>query len=215
MARYIGPVCRLERRLGKKLHLKGERELNGKTAIERRNYPPGEHGQGRRVKLSTYGIQLREKQTLKWTYGVLERQFRRYFATADRYKGVTGTVLLQLLESRLDNVVYRAGFASTRRQARQLVGHNHIMVNGKKVNIPSYRVKPGDEVTLSEKAVKNAKLMQVVNDSLDILTRRGGHKPFIEFDKESMKARFLQVPSREDLDDIDVKEQLVVELYSR
>lgn len=210
MARYIGPVCRLERRLGKKLHLKGERDANGKSALEKRNYPPGQHGQ-MRTKLSTYGVQLREKQTLKWIYGVLERQFRRYLVTATRYKGVTGTVLLQLLESRLDNVVYRAGFASTRAQARQLVGHNHVLINGKRVNIPSCQVKPGDQVSLSEKG-RNLKL---VNDALSLLDRKGGRKPFIQFSPDTLTATFVSVPSREDLDDIDVKEQLVIELFSR
>ncbi|HMZ50922.1 MAG TPA: 30S ribosomal protein S4 [Candidatus Sumerlaeota bacterium] len=210
MARYIGPVSRLERRLGKKLHLKGERDANGKSALERRNFPPGQHGQTRN-KLSTYGVQLREKQTLKWIYGVLERQFRRYMATATRYKGVTGTVLLQLLESRLDNVVYRAGFASTRAQARQLVSHKHVFVNGKAVNIASYQVKPGDVVSLSEKA----KGMKLVADGLSLLERKGGRKAFLEFNQGESSVKFLQVPAREDLDDIDVKEQLVVELYSR
>lgn len=210
MARYRGPVCRLERRLGKNLSLKGERSINGKSALEKRNFPPGQHGQAR-VKLSTYGIQLREKQTLKIIYGVLERQFRRYYATATRFKGVTGTVLLQLLESRLDNIVFRAGFASTRAQARQLVGHGHVLVNGKKVNIPSYRVKPGDSVSLAEKA----KSLKLVADSLALLERRGGRKAFVEFNQDTMTARYLQLPSREDLDDVPVKEQFVIELYSR
>lgn len=210
MARYIGPTSRLERRLGKKLHLKGERDVNGKSALEKRNFPPGQHGQAR-VKLSTYGTQLREKQTLKIIYGVLERQFRRYFATAARYKGVTGTVLLQLLESRLDNMVYRAGFASTRRQARQLVRHNHILVDGKRVNIPSFSVKPGQSFTVTEKA----KALRLVADSLALLERKGGRKGFIEFNQETLTAKYLSVPSREDLDDIDCKEQMVIELYSR
>jgi len=210
VARYRGPVCRLERRLGKNLSLKGERSINGKSALEKRNFPPGQHGQAR-VKLSTYGIQLREKQTLKIIYGVLERQFRRYYATATRFKGVTGTVLLQLLESRLDNIVFRAGFASTRAQARQLVGHGHVLVNGKKVNIPSYRVKPGDSVSLAEKA----KSLKLVADSLALLERRGGRKAFVEFNQDTMTARYLQRPSREDLDDVPVKEQFVIELYSR
>jgi small subunit ribosomal protein S4 len=210
VARYRGPVCRLERRLGKNLHLKGERALNGKSAIERRNFPPGQHGQAR-VKLSTYGVQLREKQTLKFIYGVLERPFRRYYATATRYKGVTGTILLQLLESRLDNFVYRAGFASTRAQARQLVSHGHIEVNGKKVTIASYRVKPGDVVGPREKS----KALKPVLEALALVERRGGRKPFLEFNQENLTARYLQLPSREDLDDIPVKEQFIIELYSR
>lgn len=210
MARYIGPTSRLERRLGKKLYLKGERDVNGKSALEKRNYPPGQHGQNRQ-KLSTYGVQLREKQTLKIIYGVLERPFRRYYATAVRYKGVTGTILLQLLESRLDNIVYRAGFATTRRQARQLVGHGHVLVNGKKVNIPSYRVKPGDVVTPAEKA----KSLKPVTEGLELIERRGGRKPFIEYNADTMEAKYLYMPSREDLNDIDANEQLVIELYSR
>ncbi|CAN5379874.1 30S ribosomal protein S4 [soil metagenome] len=210
MARYRGPVSRLERRLGKNLHLKGERALNGKSALEKRNFPPGQHGQAR-TKLSTYGVQLREKQTVKIIYGVLERQFRRYYATATRYKGVTGTVLLQLLESRLDNITYRAGFASTRAQARQLVGHGHILVNGKKVNIPSYRVKPGDVVSVAEKA-KGLKLIQ---EALALVDRRGGRKGFIDFNQAELSAKYVSMPSREDLDDVDVKEQLIIELYSR
>jgi len=210
VARYRGPVCRLERRLGKNLQLKGERALNGKSSLERRNFPPGQHGQAR-TKLSTYGVQLREKQTLKIIYGVLERQFRRYYATATRFKGVTGTVLLQLLESRLDNLVYRAGFASTRAQARQLVGHGHITVNGKKVTIPSYRVKPGDVLAPGEKS-RGAK---VIADALGLVDRRGGRKGYIDYNTDTMQARYVNVPSREDLDDIDVKEQFIIELYSR
>jgi small subunit ribosomal protein S4 len=210
VARYRGPVCRLERRIGKNLHLKGERSINGKHSLEKRAYPPGQHGQAR-TKLSTYGVQLREKQTLKYIYGVLERQFRRYFARADRFKGVTGIVLLQLLESRLDNVVYRAGFGATRAQARQFVRHNHILVNGKKVNIPSCHVRPGDVVAVKGTS-KDSKLVQ---DALKLLERKGGRKSFLEFNPEDMSVRFLNVPSREELDDVDVNEQLVVELYSR
>jgi small subunit ribosomal protein S4 len=210
MARYIGPVSRLERRLSKNLQLKGERSANGKGARERRDFPPGQHGQMRR-KMSTYGVQLREKQTLKIIYGVLERQFRRYFAKADRYRGVTGTVLMQLLESRLDNLVFRAGYGSTRRQARQFVGHGHVLVNGKKVTIPSYEVKPGDVITLTEKA----KALKPVQDALALIERRGGRKGFIEWNGDALSAKYLHWPSREDLTDIDVREQLIVELYSK
>lgn len=210
MARYRGPVCRLERRLGKKLHLKGERSINGKSSFEKRNFPPGQHGQAR-VKLSTYGVQLREKQALKIIYGVLERQFRRYFATAARYKGVTGTVLLQLLESRLDNIVYRAGFATTRAQARQLVRHNHILVNGKRVNIPSCQVKPGDVVSVKE----SSRTLRPVVDGLAFIGKIGGRKHYIDFNEAEVSAKYLSVPAREDLDDIDVREQLIVELYSK
>lgn len=210
MARYRGPRCRLERRLGKNLHLKGERAVNGKSALERRNFPPGQHGQTR-TKLSTYGVQLREKQTLKFIYGVLERQFRRYFAKAARYKGVTGTVLLQLLESRLDNIVYRAGFASTRAQARQLVSHGHVEINGVKTTIASAEVKPGDVVKLRPKA----RALKLVTESLALLERKGGRKPFLSFNQDEMAVTYVSVPSRDDLNDIDVKEQMVIELYSR
>lgn len=210
MARYRGPRSRIERRLGKNLHLKGERAANGKSALERRNFPPGQHGQAR-TKLSTYGIQLREKQACKAIYGVLERQFRRYFATAARFKGVTGTILLQLLEQRLDNIVYRAGFASTRSQARQFVGHNHILVNGKKVNIPSYKVRPGDVVSVAP----SSREMKPLQDALALINRTGGRKGFIEFNEADLSAKLLYLPSRDELDDIDVKEQLVVELYSK
>jgi small subunit ribosomal protein S4 len=211
VARYRGPVYRLERRLGKNLHLKGERSVNGKSWQDRKRLaPPGQHGQTR-TKLSTYGVQLREKQTLKYIYGVLERQFRRYFAKADRYKGVTGTVLLQLLESRLDNLVYRAGFASTRAQARQLVRHNHIEVNGQRVNIPSYHVRPGDVIRVREKS----RALKPVVDALSLIERKGGRKSFLEFSADDMSVKYLNVPAREDLDDIDVREQLVIELYSR
>src|SRR6187401_3740637 len=148
MARYIGPVCRLRRREGMKLFLKGERCYSEKCAIEKRNVPPGQHGRSRRAKMVGYGVQLREKQKVKRTYGVLENQFRRYFEAADRQKGITGELLLQMLERRLDNVVYRLGFATSRAQARQLVRHGHFDVNGRKVNIPSYQVKTDDVVTL-------------------------------------------------------------------
>ena len=148
MARYIGPVCRLCRREGMKLFLKGERCYTDKCAIEKRNVPPGQHGRSRKAKMVGYGVQLREKQKVKRTYGVLENQFRRYFEAADRQKGITGELLLQMLERRLDNVVYRLGFATSRAQARQLVRHGHFTVNGKKVDIPSYAVRPGDTVAV-------------------------------------------------------------------
>ena len=150
MARYIGPVCRLCRREGMKLFLKGERCYTDKCAIEKRNVPPGQHGRARRAKIVGYGIQLREKQKVKRTYGVLENQFRRYFEEADRRKGITGELLLQMLERRLDNVVYRLGLATSRPQGRQLVRHGHFTVNGKKVDIPSFQVRPGDIVALHQ-----------------------------------------------------------------
>src|SRR5215204_5215431 len=149
MARYIGPVCRLCRREGMKLFLKGERCYTDKCAIEKRNVPPGQHGRSRKAKMVGYGVQLREKQKVKRTYGVLENQFRRYFEAADRQKGVTGELLLQFLERRLDNVIYRLGFATSRAQARQLVRHGHFLVNGRRVNIPSFQVKPDNVITMA------------------------------------------------------------------
>ena len=209
MARYRGAVCRLCRREGKKLFLKGERCFGAKCAIERRNVPPGQHGQTRK-KMSTYGVQLREKQRAKRIYGILERQFRRYFATADAYRGVTGTVLLQLLERRLDNVVYRIGYMASRKSARQFVRHNHVLVNGHRVNIPSYQVRPGDVIAITPKSRE----MQPVQESMAQIERRG-RKPWLEFIPEDFSARFVSVPAREDLDDIDVREQLIIELYSK
>lgn len=209
MARYRGPVCRLERRIGKNLHLKGERGINGKHPLEKRNYPPGQHGQAR-TKLSTYGVQLREKQATKRIYGILEKQFRRYVARAERYHGVTGHVLLQLLERRLDNVVYRAGYAKTRSGARQLVGHNHIFVNGKRVNIPSYEVRPGDVITLGTKG----KAMKPVLESLELM-RNKGRKEWISFNEDDSSSTFLRAPEREELEDIQVREQMIIELYSK
>src|SRR5215471_2036427 len=156
MARYIGPVCRLCRREGMKLFLKGERCYTDKCAIEKRNVAPGQHGRARKAKLVGYGVQLREKQKVKRTYGVLENQFRRYFEAADRAKGITGELLLQSLERRLDNVIYRIGFATSRAQARQLVRHGHFLVNGKKVDIPSFSVKIGDTVAIKPSSVENA-----------------------------------------------------------
>jgi len=208
MARYVGPVCRLCRREGKKLFLKGDRCQGPKCAIEKRNVPPGQHGLSR-TKLSTYGVQLREKQRAKRIYGVLERQFRRYFEKAERLRGVTGTLLLQLLERRLDNVVYRLGFASSRSAARQFVRHDHITVNGKKVNIPSYLVRPGDVVACAEKA----RNMKYVQSSLS--TAPGRRKPWLTYDDQAFSGTFVSVPSREDLDDIDLREQLIIELYSK
>jgi small subunit ribosomal protein S4 len=210
MARYRGPVCRLERRLGKKLHLKGERAFNGKSSSEKRNFPPGQHGQ-LRTKLSTYGVQLREKQAAKIIYGVLERQFRRYFAQAASLKGVTGTILLQLLESRLDNMVYRAGLATTRAQARQLVRHNHITVNGKRVNIPSFRCRPGDEIA----PAASSRNLKVIEAAVSLADRMNSRKSFISWDAQTLTAKYIALPSREDLDDIDVREQLIIELYSK
>lgn len=208
MARYIESGCRLCRRENLKLYLKGDRCYSDKCAFERRSYPPGQHGQGR-SKFSSYGVQLREKQKVKRMYGLVEKQFRNFFAKAERQKGITGTNLLILLERRLDNMVYRLGFANSRNEARQLVQHNHFNVNGRKVSIPSYLVKIGDVIELREKSRKSAK----INDSLEGVARRG-IPSWLELDKEHYRGRILALPSREDLT-MPIKEQLIVELYSK
>jgi len=190
------------------MFLKGDRCYSDKCAFERRSYAPGQHGQGR-GKRSEYGIQLREKQKVKWMYGLLESQFRGTFARAERMKGVTGTNLLVLLERRLDNVVYRLGFANSRRQARQLVCHNHFLVNGKKVNIPSYLVKPGDTVTLKEKS----RSVPVILEAMEAVARRGIPQ-WLELDKGQFSGTVKSLPVREDLT-MPIQEQLVVELYSK
>lgn len=208
MARYHDAVCRLCRRERTKLYLKGERCQGPKCAVERQNYPPGQHGQNRR-KLSTYGLQLREKQKAKRIYGVLERQFRRYFEIAERYRDVTGTVLLQLLERRLDSVLYRMGVTSSRSAARQLIRHGHVRVNGKKVDIPSYLVKVGNEVTVTENARSNPHVQAAL-----ALTERRGRVPWLDFSPETFMGRVTAIPKREDIP-VDIKEQLIVELYSK
>ncbi len=208
MARYIESGCRLCRRENSKLYLKGDRCYSDKCAFERRSYPPGQHGQGR-SKFSSYGVQLREKQKVKRMYGLVEKQFRNFFAKAERQKGITGTNLLILLERRLDNMVYRLGFANSRNEARQLVQHNHFNVNGRKVSIPSSLVKIGDVIELREKSRKSAK----INDSLEGVARRG-IPSWLELDKEHYRGRILALPSREDLT-MPIKEQLIVELYSK
>ena len=206
MARYTGPVCRLCRREGIKLYLKGDRCYTNKCAVERRPYAPGQHGQGRR-KLSEYGLQLREKQKVRRIYGVNEKQFRRYFAEAERQKGVTGEILMRLLERRLDNVVYRLGFAASRPQARQIVLHGHVQVNGKKVNIPSYLVDIGDEVEIREKS-KNLQMFQEAKEAARSVPQ------WLEVDSDQLKGKVVSFPSMEDLD-IPVGAHLIVELYSR
>ena len=208
MARYRESECRLCRREGLKLFLKGDRCYSDKCAFERRGYAPGEHGQMRR-KHSDYGVQLREKQKLKRIYGLLERQFRGYFEKADRQKGITGTNLLVFLERRLDNMVFRMGFASSRNEARQLVRHNHFLVSGKPVNIPSYLVKAGDEITVREGSRKAEKILE----SMDTVARRGVPQ-WIELDKDNFKGVVKALPTREELT-MPVQEQLVVELYSK
>jgi small subunit ribosomal protein S4 len=208
MAVYSGPVCRLCRRDGVKLFLKGERCYTSKCAIERRKYPPGQHGQRQR-KLEEYGIQLREKQKLKRIYRLMERQFRNYFDEAVRRKGVTGEILLQLLELRLDNVVYRLGYGLSRRQARQLVNHGHFMVNGKRVNIPSYLMKPGDTVTVSPSGREAGAIHEAVR------TTAGRRTPaWLAVYPEELRGQVLSVPSRDQID-TQVEEQLIVEFYSR
>lgn len=208
MARYRGSVCRLCRREGLKIFLKGDRCYSEKCALERRGYAPGEHGQMRK-KPSDYGVQLREKQKLKRMYALLEKQFRGYFARADKQKGITGTNLLIFLERRLDNMVFRMGFANSRSEARQLVRHNHFMVNGKAVNIPSYLIKIGNEIQVREKSRKVEKILE----AMDTVARRGVPQ-WLEIDKENFKGSLKTFPTREDLT-MPIQEQLVVELYSK
>jgi small subunit ribosomal protein S4 len=208
MARYTGALCRICRREGEKLFLKGDRCYTEKCAIERRKYPPGQHGQGYR-KLSDYGLQLREKQKVRKTYGLVERQFRRYFHEAERSKGITGEMLLQLLESRLDNVAYRMGFTSNRRKARQLISHGHFRVNGKKVNIPSYIVKGGDLVEVKE----TSRDIPEIIDSLSKVEHRG-IPAWVEVDSANFKGKVLHVPSRDEIQ-LPIQEKLIVELYSK
>ncbi|OUT13583.1 30S ribosomal protein S4 [Campylobacter concisus] len=208
MARYTGPVEKLERRLGVSLALKGERRLAGKSAFEKRPYAPGQHGQ-RRAKISEYGLQLREKQKAKFMYGVSEKQFRRLFQEAARREGNTGALLVQLLEQRLDNVVYRMGFATTRRFARQLVTHGHILVNGKRVDIPSYRVEPGAKVEIIEKSKNNPQIVRAID-----LTAQTGIVAWVDVEKEKKFGIFTRNPEREEVI-IPVEERFIVELYSK
>lgn len=209
MARYTGAVCRQCRRERLKLFLKGDRCYTDKCAFERRGFPPGQHGQARLRKFSDYAVQLREKQKVRRMYGVMEGQFRKSFQNADRMKGVTGEVLLALLEKRLDNAIFRSGFANSRRQARQLVKHHHILVNGRKVNVPSYIVAVNDVITISEKSRNVA----VVNDSLDSVARRGVPS-WLEIDRAAFKATVKSEPERQAIT-MPIQEQLIVELYSK
>lgn len=209
MGRYIGPVCRLCRREGVKLYLKGDRCYSPKCAIERRPYAPGQHGQRRARRPSDYAVRLREKQKMRRIYGISEKQFRNLFEEASRRKGVTGTVFLRLLESRLDNVVYRLGIATSRKQARQLVRHGHIAVNDRKVTVPSYRVRPGDVIAVTEAGKKIGAIQANVEAAKG---RNTG--PWLEFDADKMVGKFLRLPEREDLA-LPVNEQLVIEYYSR
>lgn len=208
MARYTDPVCRLCRREGMKLFLKGDRCFKDKCAIERRPYAPGMHGR-RRSKVLGYGLQLREKQKVKRIYGILEKQFRLYFRRAERSKGITGESLLRQLELRLDNVVYSLGFASSRPQARQLVRHGHIEVNGRKLNIPSYQVRKGDAIQVREKSKKNDQIR------LSIETASGrGIPAWLDLNAEAFSGAVRDLPTREDIR-LPVQEQLIVELYSK
>jgi small subunit ribosomal protein S4 len=209
LARYTGSSCRLCRRENLKLFLKGDRCYSDKCAFERRPYAPGQHGQRRSGKVSDYQLQLREKQKVKRIYGVLEKQFRKYYYNAEQQKGITGTNLLLFLECRLDNIVYRMGFASSRNQARQLVRQNHFTVNGNKVNIPSFQVSPGDYVEVKEKSRKS----QVIIDSLETVVRRGV-PAWIDLEKEKYRGTLTAIPNREDLT-MPMQEQLIVELYSK
>jgi len=201
MARYIGPKSKIARKFGEAI-------FGPDKVLSKKNYPPGQHGQGRRKKTSEYGIQLREKQKAKYTYGVLEKQFRNLYEKAQRTKGVTGEVLLQLLESRLDNVVFRLGFAPTRAAARQLVSHKHITVDGQVVNIPSYHVRPGQVIAVRVKD----KSMEVIAASLNGFNHT--KYPWIEFNTSALAGTYLHVPEREDIPE-NIKEQLIVELYSK
>ena len=201
MARYTGPKSKIARKFGEPI-------FGPDKAFEKKNYPPGQHGNNRRRKTSEYGVQLKEKQKAKYTYGVLERQFRKLFEAASRSKGITGEELLILLESRLDNVVFRLGVAPSRAAARQLVSHKHIVVNGNVVNIPSFQVKPGDVVSVREKS----KSLEVITESLT--SKRYVKSPWLEWDDASLAGKFLNRPEREEIPE-NIKEQLIVELYSK
>ncbi len=209
MARYNGPVCRLCRREGMKLFLKGERCYMEKCAIEKRNVPPGQQGKARKAKLMGYGLQLREKQKVKRTYGVLEKQFRRYFESADRQRGITGETLLQLLERRFDNVIYRLGLATSRPQARQLVRHGHFFVNERKVTIPSYSLDVGDTVTVHKNSAKKVSIQHAIEE-----VKGRGIPDWLTFDGEKLSGKVSSLPTREQIN-LVVQEQLIVELYSK
>ncbi len=211
MARHREAVCRLCRREGQKLFLKGLRCFTEKCAIEKRNFVPGQHGQSRRVKkLAGYGLQLREKQKVKRTYGLLERQFRNYVEKSERAQGPTGENLIVMLERRLDNAVWRSGFASSRSQARQIVLHGHILINGKKVNIPSYLVGVGEEISLKGKMHENTMVLEARN-----VATSNNAVPWLEIDRENFKSKVVAMPKRENVQTPPITEQLIVELYSK
>jgi len=209
LARYIGPVCRLCRREGMKLFLKGDRCYTDKCAIEKRSYPPGQHGSSFRRKISEFGQQLREKQKVRRIYGVLERQFSRIFSEAYRRRGMTGEILLRLMELRLDNAVYRAGFASSRAEARQLVRHGHILINGKKASIPSMQLRLNDEIGVREKSRKNQQIVSAIEAAM-----RKGSSSWLQIDAKNFTAKVVSEPKREEIT-LPIQEQLIVELYSR
>ncbi len=208
MARYTDSVCKLCRREKQKLFLKGQKCFTDKCPIESRNFPPGQHGNSRRAKISEYGVQLREKQKIKRSYGLLETQFRNYFERANKQKGITGDNLVKILESRLDNVVYRLGFASSRKQARQLIRHRHLMVNEHTVDIPSYLLSAGDIIKIRDKSKK----MDSIHGSLKRV--KDSTFSWLQTDKASLTGTFLQVPERADVP-LNANEQLVIELYSK
>jgi small subunit ribosomal protein S4 len=210
LARHREAVCRLCRREGQKLFLKGLRCFTEKCAIEKRNFVPGQHGQARRPKTVGYGLQLREKQKVKRTYGLLERQFRNYVEKAERAKGPTGENLIIMLERRLDNAVWRAGLASSRSQARQIVLHGHVRINGKKVNIPSYLVNVAEEITLKDSMHQNTMVLEARN-----VAQTQNMVPWLEIDREHFRARVTSLPKREDVQTPPINEQLIVELYSK
>ncbi len=209
MARYTGPVCKLCRREGDKLFLKGERCASGKCAFERRETPPGQHGRNRRFKRSEYGLQLREKQKIKRIYGLQEKQFRNFYEKAVHQKGITGQLFLTMLESRLDNIVYRLGFAPSRRTARMLVCHRHVVVNDRIVDIPSYRLMPGDTIKIRERSRK----MSLIHDAMKRV-KEGKLVPYVQLDKARLEGVFINYPTREAIP-IRANEQMVVELYSK
>jgi small subunit ribosomal protein S4 len=209
MAVYHGPKCKQCRREGVRLYLKGERCYTEKCAIETRAYPPGEHGQSRRRRETPYGVQLREKQKARRIYGVLERQFHNYYEKAARRQGVTGEILLQLLETRLDNVVFRLGLAASRSAARQLVSHRHFQVNGRVVDIPSYQLRPGDMISVATGSQKVAAIRETFENR-----RRTEDQPWLESDEKEMTGKVVQVPTREQIP-VPIQEQLIVELYSK
>jgi len=210
LARYIGPVCRLCRREGMKLFFKGERCHSEKCAIEKRNFVPGQHGKARKPKLVGYGLELREKQKVRRYYGLLEQQFRNLFEKASQAPGVTGATLLEMLERRLDNVIYRMGFGTSHPQSRQIVRHGHILVNGRKVNIPSFLVKPNDLIEVREKSRQNPTILAARDATAHAPTPN-----WLEVDREALKGRVIGAPKREELVQIQLNERLIVELYSK